>query len=849
MSSEQLSTLRVERRLALDGGLNTRAGVFMDPSQARALQNLRFSREGELQKRRGGSRLVAQDYSFAGVSSALAELYTPSLTASASGGSLATGTYLVQYTIGTIHGGTIGVSAAAAVAVTGPNGSILIKIRPLNLGDGAGQVAGSADDPINGGFVNNATLRVYARKDADAITQQALLTFSWNSATAQYEATMTSYTTNGSSAPTSSAAIPYRHLVWHDELESTIAWVGDQVWGFSGAHSSRTVAGVARDRSSAAYTFSRLPTRIYTTIIDGVMVAFDGVGKPKKLSTAGSSVPSAWDFRMCGARAPGSAPTAVAGAAGALTGTYQYLVTFVHTAIRPDGTTAVTESNSGPSVSVTPAAQQVDLSLIPVPAETGASGAATSVVSAKRIYRTVAGGSTFFRRAEIAVTDTTFNDNATDAQLAALANGTTTPPDGPNKIPNTEPPAALYYGVEHVQRLFAVQMKLKADSSGRVLRLQGTNEVRYTKTSSIAGAATEARSFDCWPATFSVKCGENAPITALRSFNGVLYAFKEKEIGVILGTGLQSDADFSYRTIWRGAGAMEHSVVEVDNYLYFFDQALGPCRISGYTVEPIAEDAIQTQWFDPITLDAGGEAATGGGRGSAAVLNVIFDPSNGEIRWVMSDYATDYTIGAATSYVMKAYEYVLCLRGREKPRFTVFTGAVSGSTKDRRIMATSRSIIAANPVYRAYDVIYGDYHGRLVKDDQVEHDLDPSPANITISGEFPIFFGDNPEAVKAFRHVYVLLKTGTTVGDAITFKTSSLVKQTGAGVPKTLKTVNGGSSEFRMVRCDVPEKPDTVNTSVQGLVVTITGAAQSGPLRICEMSARMTSGADGRNAP
>lgn len=99
--------------------------------------------------------------------------------------------------------------------------------------------------------------------------------------------------------------------------------------------------------------------------------------------------------------APG-APTVATGAAGVLTGTYFYKVTFV--------VGGVGETNSGTaSASVAPSSQQVSLTAIP----TG-----TGAVSSRNIYRTKAGGSQYFFLATVAgnVT-TTYTDNTADGSL------------------------------------------------------------------------------------------------------------------------------------------------------------------------------------------------------------------------------------------------------------------------------------------------------------------------------------------------------------------------------------------------------------------------------------------------
>lgn len=108
-----------------------------------------------------------------------------------------------------------------------------------------------------------------------------------------------------------------------------------------------------------------------------------------------------------GYTAPG-APTVGTGAAGVLTGAYKYKVTFVTATGETEGGTA--------SSTVNPASQQVSVSAIP----TGGAD-----VTSRKVYRTLAGGSTYYFLTTIAdnVT-TTYTDNATDASISS---GTTAP--------------------------------------------------------------------------------------------------------------------------------------------------------------------------------------------------------------------------------------------------------------------------------------------------------------------------------------------------------------------------------------------------------------------------------------
>lgn len=101
-----------------------------------------------------------------------------------------------------------------------------------------------------------------------------------------------------------------------------------------------------------------------------------------------------------------TAPTVAVGAAGVLTGDYTYRVTFVTTTGETQGgiTTAT----------VSPAAQRVELTNIPV--------SASSYVTARKIYRTTAGGSDGTQQLVATLADnttTTYSDNTADASLGA----------------------------------------------------------------------------------------------------------------------------------------------------------------------------------------------------------------------------------------------------------------------------------------------------------------------------------------------------------------------------------------------------------------------------------------------
>lgn len=117
------------------------------------------------------------------------------------------------------------------------------------------------------------------------------------------------------------------------------------------------------------------------------------------------------NFKTMGCPIPGSSPTAAEGSSGVLdAGTYQYKVTFLY-----DGFQESNPNATAASVTVG-ASKQVALSGIP----TGASGQG---VTARKIYRTLAGGSVYYYVGKISDnTTTTYSDNTADSSLTVELN-------------------------------------------------------------------------------------------------------------------------------------------------------------------------------------------------------------------------------------------------------------------------------------------------------------------------------------------------------------------------------------------------------------------------------------------
>lgn len=117
------------------------------------------------------------------------------------------------------------------------------------------------------------------------------------------------------------------------------------------------------------------------------------------------------NIRMDNITGAGALTTAL-GAAGVLTGTYQYAVTFA----TATGETSVIVGNIA-STSIAPSAQQVNLTNIPISAD--------STVTSRKIYRTPAGGDFASLKLLTTINDnttTTFTDNVADGSLGANMN-------------------------------------------------------------------------------------------------------------------------------------------------------------------------------------------------------------------------------------------------------------------------------------------------------------------------------------------------------------------------------------------------------------------------------------------
>lgn len=231
-----------------------------------------------------------------------------------------------------------------------------------------------------------------------------------------------------------------------------------------------------------------------------------------------------------GVPAPVAAPAVAVGAAGVLTGAYQYAYTWENL----DGE----ESNpSAISAVVNPAAQQVNLTGITV---APAPAIGVQQIVARRIYRTEAGGATLFFVARIADNVTTiYTDNLPDDQLGIEL-----------EFDNDIPPI-LSIIETHKDRLFGVDPLFPSN-------LLFSKLYRH----------------DQWPILFSIPVGldDGDVITAVVSFFDQLVIFKRKSIYVLSG---DNELNFVLQKAQTDSriGALNNRVPAViGNRIYFLSE-------------------------------------------------------------------------------------------------------------------------------------------------------------------------------------------------------------------------------------------------------------------------------------
>lgn len=825
-------TFRTERRAKLDGGLDSRSGPFGQPDRITSVQNLHYIESGSLVKRKGGSPQAQMD-----AMTAATDLPAP--TAAETGiGTFANGNYYFAYTIATkVTTGVIGCSAESAVLTVtgGGTAGVTISIKPLNSGEAVGQGTDGVDWLANCGYnftvgVGGSGIEVYARTGADALTKQTISAagITWDTTTRTWQIHINAYTNNGAANPNTVKPVSGRSIVYVPDIPALIAWFGDRcrvlacgtysyALGFTG------IIPMATDKDGNLFGFSRFPSPIYTAIIDKLLVASDGIGKPKKLNWTGSSSTTKW--YMLGANAPASAPTTAIGSATGITGSYTYKISYVFQTTRCDGTTYNVESNpsSASTPAITPANQKVNVT-IPTTTESG--------IQYYNVYRTTNGGTVYYLQAKVAASgfSNPHVDSTADGSLTL-----TQQPVTDYELSHGTPPARLWFLQEFAGRLWGVECNWGYNTSSyQIFQINPTSTVRWT----LAGDP------DCWPSTLSAACGAGM-ITALYAHRGVLFVFKADEIGVIEGSGV-TNTDFAYRTLYRGIGAMMHSVMTFHGDLYFWDQAKGPMRLSGYSVEPIGTDDVQEAW----------RAET-----YCGIRCVAADTVNNELRWQVTRYHYEYTDYTLTPSTHK--EYVCYFRADGGVAWSIYQGGTTASRYDRQIVGVANAPVnlntsgAADPYQLRYGTYWVDTYGRWVLDDQVEYDSDPNVSathiDITYFANLVWMFADNPEMLKIFRHLYLMVRMGSSASDGIVVY-GAYISAFDNGTPayviiKTIAATVALANKWRMIRCDIQQALQGSLSQERGLLVRLYGTAQAGPVKIAMVSCKYKNLNDTRNAP
>lgn len=258
---------------------------------------------------------------------------------------------------------------------------------------------------------------------------------------------------------------------------------------------------------SALFSWVQLEDRLVFCNGLDVNYKYDGAEKPQSVSID----------------TPSTSPSAAAGNAGDPDGTYKYRVSFRNSR---DGT----ESLACDEVSVTVSSQEINLTSIPV--------STNAQVNQRRIYRTVAGGSTFRYLADIDDnTTTTYTDTTADASM------------------NTNEVLNEYRGHVDPHRFVEVYAS----------RLWFGNSSAYPS----GLRYSEASAYTDFPAVnlLLVDRGGGDEITGLKSAYGGLLIFKEHSIHFLTGTGATT---FDLRKVVDGFGCVSgHTISSGPGGIYY----------------------------------------------------------------------------------------------------------------------------------------------------------------------------------------------------------------------------------------------------------------------------------------
>jgi len=279
-------------------------------------------------------------------------------------------------------------------------------------------------------------------------------------------------------------------------------------------------------------------------------------------------------MRRAGFAAPTSSVSLATGSAGALTGVYQYGVTFVYD-------DDAEESSLSPTSSLTLSAQKCELTSIPRGQD---NPTLNPGVTKRNIYRTEAGGSRFYYLATIENdTATVYTDNAADTALD-------TDDEAPND--NGIPPRAKYIQSFANRVWYANVLDGLTGGSPTPSRVYFSALVasetspNATGTAPIHGAGPEIVPSDFW---IDIEADDGDVITGLSVTLDSLIVFKEKSIWRIIG---DNPSNFEVQRADADIGCVApRSIVKVETLIYFLTGGDKPsvAATDGIRVVPIGE--------------------------------------------------------------------------------------------------------------------------------------------------------------------------------------------------------------------------------------------------------------------
>lgn len=269
----------------------------------------------------------------------------------------------------------------------------------------------------------------------------------------------------------------------------------------------------------------------------------------------------------------GTIPAVAVGAAGVLTGAYQYVITYVF-----DNNPASESSASTASAVVNPAAQQVNLTTLAV-------GGASC--TARNLYRTKAGGSIFYFLHTINDNVTTiYTDNTADAALGA------------NQAPtdNGVPPTGAQFSVMWRGRLCLAN----SVANRQRVYLSSTSSTELTPGG--AGLTLHGSGPEVFPSTNYIDVGDdNTPITGLAVIQDRLVVFKQNGIFTIDGNDAATMQVFVCQA--ETGCVAPKTIVNMGGTLFFLGRADGVPTVYmfdgdrteplSYAIEPTIKSRIQ----------------------------------------------------------------------------------------------------------------------------------------------------------------------------------------------------------------------------------------------------------------